>query len=78
MPTGTLEEYKASALWSRFPNMEEWDTKTDGIKQTTADQRNRKATGVYTLQGVKVANRLEDVSLPPGIYIIDGKKVQVK
>lgn len=78
VPTGTLEEYKASALWSRFPNMEEWDTKTDGIKQTTADQRNRKATGVYTLQGVKVANRLEDVSLPPGIYIIDGKKVQVK
>ena len=35
--------------------------------------------GVYTLQGVKVANYWEhDLNLPPGIYIVNGKKMVIK
>ena len=45
---------------------------TDGIGTIDADVPARKQ-GVYTLQGVKVAQDWN--SLPPGIYIRDGKKM---
>ena len=45
---------------------------TDGIGAIDADVPARKQ-GIYTLQGVKVAQNWN--SLPPGIYIRDGKKM---
>ena len=33
--------------------------------------------GVYTLQGVKVAETVDDKSLPHGIYIYNGKKIRL-
>ena len=45
---------------------------TDGIGAIDADVPARKQ-GIYTLQGVKVAQ--DGNSLPPGIYIRDGKKM---
>ena len=33
--------------------------------------------GVYTLQGVKVAETIDDKSLPHGIYIYNGKKIRL-
>ena len=45
---------------------------TDGIGTIDADVSARKQ-GIYTLQGVKVAQDWN--SLPPGIYIRDGKKM---
>ena len=45
---------------------------TDGIGTIDADVPARKQ-GIYTLQGVKVAQDWD--SLPPGIYIRDGKKM---
>ena len=45
---------------------------TDGIGTIDADVPARKQ-GIYTLQGVKVAQDWN--SLPPGIYIRDGKKM---
>ena len=45
---------------------------TDGIGTIDADVPARKQ-GIYTLQGVKVAQDWK--SLPPGIYIRDGKKM---
>lgn len=45
---------------------------TDGIGAIDADVPARKQ-GIYTLQGVKVAQDWN--SLPPGIYIRDGKKM---
>ena len=45
---------------------------TDGIGAIDADVPVRKQ-GIYTLQGVKVAQNWN--SLPPGIYIRDGKKM---
>lgn len=45
---------------------------TDGIGTIDADVPARKQ-GIYTLQGVKVAQNWN--SLPPGIYIRDGKKM---
>lgn len=34
--------------------------------------------GIYNFQGVKLADSIEGVSLPAGLYIINGKKVAVK
>ena len=48
------------------------ESTTDGIGAIDADVPARKQ-GIYTLQGVKVAQDWN--SLPPGIYIRDGKKM---
>ena len=45
----------------------------DAIGTVATDAQSR-ARGVYTLSGVRVADRL-DSSLPRGIYIVNGKKV---
>ena len=44
-----------------------------GIKKPAADTR--RPSGLYTLQGVKVAEADEWYTLAPGIYIVDGKKI---
>lgn len=47
-----------------------------GISQTVTT-RPTQAQGVYTLQGIRVADQLSD-ALPRGLYIVNGKKVLVK
>lgn len=47
-----------------------------GISQTVIT-RPTQAQGVYTLQGIRVADQLSD-ALPRGLYIVNGKKVLVK
>ena len=47
-----------------------------GISQTVTT-RPTQAQGVYTLQGIRVADQLSD-ALPKGLYIVNGKKVLVK
>ncbi len=55
------------------------DSEVTGIHDTfVADPAGiRKATGVYTLQGVKVSNGSTH-GLPAGLYIVNGKKTVVK
>lgn len=55
------------------------DSEVTGIHDTfVADPTGiRKATGVYTLQGVKVSNGSTH-GLPAGLYIVNGKKTVVK
>ena len=50
----------------------------DGISSVTADTSN---TAVYSLQGVRVADNASQETLrtlPPGIYIVGGKKIVVR
>ena len=44
-----------------------------GISQTVTT-RPTQAQGVYTLQGIRVADQLSD-ALPKGLYIVNGKKI---
>ena len=44
-----------------------------GIDKPTVDTR--RPSGIYTLQGVKVAEADDWYTLAPGIYIVDGKKI---
>ena len=45
----------------------------DGVKDIKITQQHK--TGIYTILGVKVSDKAEDIeSLPKGIYIINGKK----
>ena len=45
----------------------------NGIQRIESD--NNKSHGIYTILGVKVSDKAEDIeSLPKGIYIINGKK----
>lgn len=45
----------------------------DAVKDNTADWS---ASGIYTLQGIKVAeSKAQAATLPSGIYIVNGKKI---
>ena len=45
-----------------------------GISQAVVSPRPTQHQGVYTLQGIRVADQLSD-SLPKGLYIVNGKKI---
>lgn len=49
-----------------------FDPVPDGINQVNADSV--RATGVYTLGGVRVADTLTN-ALPKGVYVVNGKKI---
>lgn len=53
-----------------------YGTKT-GINDVKAGVGKAVPSGVYNLQGVRVADKLEP-TLPKGIYIVNGRKVVVK
>lgn len=46
---------------------------TTGISTVSTDATTN-ATGVYTLNGVRVASKL-DASLPKGVYVVNGRKI---
>jgi len=80
IPKGTKELYQSTEGWKDFFNIIEIE-KT-GIELLTPDTilksyGNKTALGIYTLQGVKVADDVERLKeLPHGIYIVNGKKVR--
>lgn len=78
VPTGSAEVYRANSLWGKFKNIVEFTPTTaiDAITDNTATNANQ---GIYTLQGMKIADSKAQLDkLPSGIYIVDGKKVSVK
>ena len=77
VPAGTVEAYRANSVWGKFKNIVEF-TPT-GIDAVTENVSVKNPTGVYTLQGVKVAENSGQLdNLPSGIYIVDGKKTVVR
>ena len=78
VPTGTLSAYRANSVWGKFQNIVEFTptSSIDAISDNTATNTNQ---GIYTLQGIRIADSKTQLDkLPSGIYIIDGKKVSVK
>ena len=82
IPKGIKELYQSTEGWKDFFNIIEIE-KT-GIELLTPDTvlksyGNKTALGIYTLQGMKVADDVERLKeLPRGIYIVNGKNVAVK
>lgn len=74
VPAGTMAAYRANAVWGKFKNIVEFTPSgIDAVKDNTADWS---ASGIYTLQGVKVAeSKAQAATLPSGIYIVNGKKI---
>ena len=78
VPTGTLAAYRANSVWGKFKNIVEFTptSSIDAISDKTTTNINQ---GIYTLQGMKIAdNKAQLDKLPAGIYIIDGKKATLK
>ena len=82
IPKGTKELYQSTEGWKDFSNIIEIEN--TGIDLLTPDTAlksygNKTALGIYTLQGMKVADDVERLKeLPRGIYIVNGKNVAVK
>lgn len=74
---GTAEAYRANNVWGKFKNIVEFTpTGIDAVRDNISVKN---PTGVYTLQGVKVAeNGGQLENLPSGIYIVDGKKTVMR
>lgn len=78
VPTGTAEAYRTNSVWGKFKNIVEFTptTSIDAISDKTTTNINQ---GVYTLQGMKIADSKAQLGkLPSGIYIVEGKKITVK
>lgn len=77
VPNEAVEDYKSSSKWSEY-NIYGIDT---GVSNIVANNNKNESVDCYTLQGVRVKTirTAEDVRfLPPGLYIINGKKVVVR
>ena len=72
IPIMTEEEYQVY-LDNKQNEEPKEEPLPDGIQSIESD--NKKSHGIYTILGVKVSDKAEDIeSLPKGIYIINGKK----
>ena len=75
VPDGSTELYKAADVWKEFKNIR--PISSAGMNGVLADDG--KSYDVYNLQGVKVrVNTRTLKGLPSGIYIVNGKKINVK
>lgn len=77
IPEGSLAAYQASSCWENFENVRERDFARVGAVHS---DRPKKSLDVYTLGGVLLLRGAdtEDINnLPPGIYIVGGKKIRI-
>lgn len=68
-----IAAYKADAVWGKFATIEA--AKSGGLEDVLAEKK--ADTTVYNTQGIRVADDINDVTVP-GLYIAGGKKVLVK
>ena len=47
------------------------------VTDNSSEIKNHTFKGVYNLHGFKIADSLDNINLPKGIYIVDGKKVAI-
>ena len=75
VPAESIEDYKATAPWSRFGNIVPLTEEETGIENIEAENANSNDAPVYNINGMK----MQDVdNLPKGIYIKGGKKFIIK
>ena len=75
VPDGSVELYKAADVWKEFKNIR--PISSAGMNGVFANDG--KPFDVYNMQGVKVrVNTRTLKGLPSGIYIVNGKKINVK
>jgi hypothetical protein len=73
VPEGSVDRYKAAAVWGEFRNILPIKTSTGIYGVEVSD---REPFDVYNLNGRKVRSKVTSLDgLPRGIYIINGKKV---
>ena len=84
VPQGSLELYQAHPQWGGFFEIVEMGTEfipelqfcPDGNRQSKTDRSDQ---AIYNIFGIKVANNADGTNnLPPGIYIVEGKKMVVR
>ena len=68
-----IAAYRADAVWGKFATIEA--AKSGGLEDVLAEKK--ADTTVYNTQGIRVADDINDVTVP-GLYIAGGKKVLVK
>ena len=75
VPEGSVDLYKAAPVWCEFNNI--LAIGSTGIKDV--QMTDGEAHDVYNLQGHKVKAKATSLEgLPPGVYIINGKKTILK
>ena len=72
----TTAKQMQNALWGINEVSSRLNGTTTGIESITTKAQVAAAKGVYTLTGIKVADKTD--SLKPGLYIVNGKKVVIK
>ena len=80
VPNTALEAYKKSPSWNVFTYILPFNYNPDNIEEVTGSSNTR--IKVYSLSGqylktIDAINQL-NVVMPPGIYIVGGKKITVK
>ena len=80
VPVGSLTAYQTAPQWKEFFFMEEGTTAVEDLSPALSQGEGDR--GVYDLSGRKVADglnlRIQDMRLPKGIYIVNGRRVVVK
>ena len=75
VPNNSIDAYKNHDYWKYFHHMIEQDefNSISPVEVTKGDME------VFTLDGIKVADCTDKAkNLPPGIYIVNGKKIVIK
>ena len=82
VPAASVDAYKAAEEWKEFGRIVaigEDPSGIDGVTMESSDSLQPIRRGIYTMQGIKVADDDSEItSLPHGLYIINGRKVMVK
>ena len=88
VPIGTKSAYQSALYWKDFKNIEEFSefneelinyvAEYSAIKDVLVDKAQQSNNiGIYTIDGRYLGKR-DEISLSPGIYIIDGHKTIVR
>ena len=74
VPEGSVELYKAALVWCEFQNI--MPLSSTGIKDIL--MTDGEAHDVYNLQGRKIKAKATSLEgLPPGVYVVKGKKISI-
>ena len=75
VPNNCIDAYKNHGYWKHFYHMME----VDEFNSISPVEVTKGGVVVFTLDGIKVAESAADMNtLPPGIYITNGKKIVIK
>ena len=75
VPEGCADKYKAANIWKEFTNISVLGAST-GIKQIDSTAS---SSCIYKINGTRIGKDYDDINnLKRGIYIIGGKKVNIR